>query len=206
MEVLINEFPNLFKGIGRAKVPPISSKVKDNIKPITQKLRSVPINLMDKLKQSLDNFVEEDVLEGPLGPEHGTGWLHNIVIATKKWDPSKIRITLDTRELNKVLQKGEYPIPTVEQLRQNFGKSYRFSSIDCNHTFYQFELDEETQKLFYTISPFGIYKFKRMVMGAPPASGECHAKMATIIQGLKVWNRSRMIWWYMEKERFMTNV
>ena len=24
-----------------------------------------------------------------------------------------------------------------------------------------------------------------MVMGAPPASGECHAKMATIIQGLK---------------------
>ena len=73
MEVLINEFPNLFKGIGRAKVPPISSKVKDNIKPITQKLRSVPINLMDKLKQSLDNFVEEGVLEGPLGPEHGTG-------------------------------------------------------------------------------------------------------------------------------------
>ena len=73
----------------------------------------------------------------------------------------------------------------MEQLRHNFGKSDRFSSIDCNHAFYQFELDEETQRLFYAISPFGIYKFKRMVMGAPPASGECHAKMATIIQGLK---------------------
>ena len=33
--------------------------------------------------------------------------------------------------------------------------------------------------------PFGIYKFKRMVMGAPPASEECHAKMAAIIQGLE---------------------
>ena len=185
MELLINEFSNLFKGIGKAKVPPISFKVKDNTKPITQKLRPVPFNLMTKLKQNLDKFVEEGVLEGPLGPEHGTGWLHNIVIATKKWDPSKIRITLDTRALNKVLQKGEYPIPTAEQLRHNFGKSDRFSSIDCNHAFFQFELDEETQKLFYAISPFGIYKFKRMVMGAPPASGECHANMAAIIQGLE---------------------
>ena len=184
MNLLVNDFPSLFKGIGKAKVPPISFKVKDNAKPITQKLRPVPINLMAKLKENLDNFVEEGILEGPLGPEHGTGWLHNIVIAAKKWDPSKIRITLDTRALNKVLQKGEYPIPTAEQLRHNFGKSDRFSSIDCNHAFFQFELDEETQKLFYAISPYGIYKFKRMVMGAPPASGECHAKMAAIIQGL----------------------
>ena len=73
MEILLNEFPNLFKGIGKAKVPLISFRVKDNTKPITQKLRPVPINLMDKLKQSLDDFVEEGVLEGPLGPEHGTG-------------------------------------------------------------------------------------------------------------------------------------
>ena len=56
MNLLINEFPDLFKGIGKAKVPPISFKVKDNAKPVTQKLRPVPINLMAKLKENLDNF------------------------------------------------------------------------------------------------------------------------------------------------------
>ena len=60
------------------------------------------------------------------------------------------------RELNKVLEKGEYPIPRAEQLKNSFGKSDRSSSIDCNHAFFQFELEEETQKLLYAISPFGI--------------------------------------------------
>ena len=129
--------------------------------------------------------MKEGVLEGPLGPEHGTGWLHNIVITGKKWDPNKIRVTLDTRALNKVLEKGEFPIPSAEQLRHNFAGSDRFSTIDCNHAFFQFELDDETQELFYSITPFGIYKWKRLVMGAPPASGECHSKMGMVVQGLK---------------------
>ena len=185
MEELIKGFPNLFKGIGKAKVPPVHFTVKKGAKPVTQKLRPVPANLMSKLKENLDKFVDEDVIEGPLGPEHGTGWLHNLVITTKKWDPSKIRVTLDTRALNKVLEKGEYPIPTAEQLRHSFADSDRFSSIDCNHAFFQFALDEESQELFYSITPFGIYRWKRLVMGAPPASGECHSKMGAIVQGLK---------------------
>ena len=185
MEMLTGKFPGLFQGIGKAKVPPVHFKVKENAKPVTQKLRPVPANLLPKLKENLDNFVKEGILEGPLGPEHGTGWLYNVVITTKRWDPSKIRVTLDTRALNKVLEKGEYPIPSAEQLRHSFGDSDRFSTIDCNHAFFQFEMDAETQELFYSITPFGIYKWKRMVMGAPPASGECHSNMGVIIQGLQ---------------------
>ena len=72
----------------------------------------------------------------------------------------------------------------AEQLRHKFGDSDKFSSIDCNQAFYQFALDEESQELFHSITPFGIYKWKRMVLGAPPVSGECHSKMEAIVQGL----------------------
>ena len=83
LEELIKLFPNLLKGIGKAKVPPVHFTLKEGIKPVTQKLRPVPANLMSKLKENLDKFVEEGVIEGPLGPEHRTGWLHNLVITTK---------------------------------------------------------------------------------------------------------------------------
>ena len=79
LEELIKLFPNLLKGIGKAKVPPVHFTLKEGIKPVTQKLRPVPANLMSKLKENLDKFVEEGVIEGPLGPEHGTGWLNDLV-------------------------------------------------------------------------------------------------------------------------------
>ena len=98
-------------------MPPVHFTVKEGAKLVTQKLRSVPANLMSKLKENLDKFVDEGVIEGPLSPEHGKGWLHNLVITTKKWDPTKIRVTLDTRGLNKVLEKGPVSQDTQNDLR-----------------------------------------------------------------------------------------
>ena len=71
----------------------------------------------------------------------------------------------------KALEKEEYPIPMADQLTPNFRGSYWFSSIDCIHAFYEFEIDEETQKVLYATTPVGKYRFKRMLIGAPPTSG-----------------------------------
>ena len=40
-------------------------------------------------------------------------WISNVVVATK---PGKIRICLDPQELNKVIQRPKYLIPTLEEL------------------------------------------------------------------------------------------
>ena len=81
----------------------MSFKVKSMVHAVTQKLRPITLNLMDKLKENLDTLAGEELIEGPLGPEHGTRLLQNIVSAIKKWDQSKIRITLDTRAHNKLI-------------------------------------------------------------------------------------------------------
>ena len=57
---------------------------------MTQKQRQVPIRLMQPLKQQLDQFVAEGVIVGPLGAEHATGWVHNMVISAKREDKTKI--------------------------------------------------------------------------------------------------------------------
>lgn len=136
----------------------------------------------------------EDVIEGPLGSEHATGWVSNVVIQAKNYElgdesveagKSNIRVTLDTRLMNDAVKTVHFPIPTSEELRHEFNGSDRYSVIDLNHCFHQFEMDEESHDLFVFITPQGLFRFKRLVMGTPPASGECHTRVKKILEGLK---------------------
>ena len=185
MDALVKEFKGVFKGTGKAKVPPIHINMKENAKPVAQKQRPVPIHLMGPLKEKLKEFKKAGIVEGPLGQEHATGWVHNVVLTGKKYDPKAIRLNLDTRLMNKYVEKAAYPIPTAEQVRHRFIGSDRYSVLDLKDGFHQFEIDKETQELFKFTTPEGIYKYKRLVMGTPPASGECHGKMQEMLRGLK---------------------
>ena len=147
---------------------------------------------MEPLKKHLAELLAEDVIEGPLGSEHATGWVSNVVITAKKYDPdggkearSKIRMNLDTRLMEDVVLTAHFPIPTAEQLRHQFEGSDRYSVIDLNHAFHQFEIDEESRALFVFTTPFGLYRFKRLVMGTAPASAECHTKLKDLLEGLE---------------------
>ena len=90
MAILLDKYQDMFKGIGQARVAPIHIEVVQGTKPVTQRQGQVPIHLMEPLKQQLDQFVAEGVIEGPLGAEHATGWVHNVVISAKIWDKKKI--------------------------------------------------------------------------------------------------------------------
>ena len=57
--------------------------------------------------------------------------------------------------------------------------------MDCRDSYFHFLLDPESQNLFKFHGEYGMYRFKVLVMGTPPASGECHNAMAFILQGLK---------------------
>ena len=40
---------------------------------------------MQPLKEKLEEFVQEGVLEGKLKSERARGWVHNMVLTKKKW-------------------------------------------------------------------------------------------------------------------------
>ena len=140
MEALVKEYKDLFEGIGLAKVPPIHIHMEKDARPVTQKQRPVPVHMLEPLQKKLDEFVDAGVIEGPLGAEHATGWVHNVVLCGKKWDPTAIRLNLDTRFMNKHVKKLNFPIPTPDQLRHEFHNSDRFSNLDMNHAFHQFAI------------------------------------------------------------------
>ena len=78
-----------------------------------------------------------------------------------------------------------FPIPTAEQLRYKFLESDRYSTLDMNHAFHQLELRDSSKDLFKFTTPYGLFRFNRLVMGAHGASAECHAKLSKILEGLE---------------------
>ena len=184
MESLIKEYSMLFKGIGKAKIEPIHIYTKKGREPVAQRQRPVARHYMEPLKKHLEELLQGDVIEGPLGSEHATGWVSNVVITGKAWDKDRIRMNLDTRLMADNVKQTHFPIPTCEQLRHEFQGSNRFSALDLNHAFHQLEIDEESRKLFVFTTPFGLFRYKRLVMGTPPASSECHDKIKKLLEGL----------------------
>ena len=96
-----------------------------------------------------------------------------------------MRINVDMKKMNEFIVKKTIPIPTTENLRHNLKGSDWFTALDCSDSFFHFLLDEVSKDLFKFYGINGVYRFKVLVMGTPPASGECHAAMSKIPQGLK---------------------
>ena len=63
----------------------------------------------------LNELLKGDVIERPLPSEDATGWVSNMVIENKKWDTSKIRLTLDTWMMGDFILWTHFHIPTYEQ-------------------------------------------------------------------------------------------
>ena len=155
-----------------------------NVKPIQQKPRPIVIHYAQKFKNHIAELKAAGVVSGPLGSEYASGWISNPVIVCKKWDPSKIRVTLDTRHMESAVQTSKFPIPAWQELRHNFRGSDRFSVLDINHAFHQFPMDEESRKLFVFHTPMGLHTYNTLVMGTAPASSECHENIRIILEGL----------------------
>ena len=66
MKEIVEEHSEVFKGMGRAKVPPIHIQLKEGAIPVLQGKRPIPIQLRDATLKKLKELKENDLIEGPL--------------------------------------------------------------------------------------------------------------------------------------------
>ena len=191
MDKLAGEFQDIFGGVGRYKGPEIKIQIREDISPVIQARRRIPLHYVKPLEDHLKELLEEDVIEGPLVEEEDGTWISNLVITDKKWDGEgkkagdrvQIRANLDCRELNEYVYQTHEPIPTSDELRHKLQGSNKFSTLDMVHSFHQFVLEPEARKLFTFRAPGGLYRYKRLVMGNNPASSEAHKRVKMALAG-----------------------
>ena len=80
-----------------------------------------------------------------------------------------VRLVLDMRQANRAIKRTHYPVPTLDELLEEFNGKTVYSKLDLLHGYHQIPLAEESRKLTTFITHSGLYRFKRLVQGASGA-------------------------------------
>ena len=70
-----------------------------------------------------------------------------------------VRICIDPKDLNNVIQREHYPMKTVEEIVAEMPNAKIFSTLDAISGFWTLKLDEERSELTTFQTPFGRYRF-----------------------------------------------
>ena len=122
-EKIVNEFPDVFKGIGRLKDRQVKLHTKESVEPVALPLRHTPYNLRTKVEEKIDELLKADIIE-PV--EEASKWVNPIVIVPKS--NGEIRLCLDMRRANEAIERVRHPIPTVDEILQGMNGSKIFSN------------------------------------------------------------------------------
>ncbi|XP_067928162.1 uncharacterized protein [Watersipora subatra] len=127
-----------------------------------QPVRRLPFGYREKVKQNLDNLLANDIIEPVEGV--GTSWVSPLVCVMK--DSGEIRQTIDMRLANKAILRERHPVPTVKEMLAGLQGAKVFSKLDLNQGFHQVELDPNSRDITTFITPFGLFRYKRLIQGA----------------------------------------
>jgi len=164
---LIKDYKEVFNG-GLGCFPgEYKIKIKENSEPRLNPPRRVPESIKEELKNTLSEMCKLEVI---VKVERPMSWSSNLVIVEKQ--DKSLRVCLDPVELNKVIIRDQFLIPTLEELRLNLNNKKWFTLFDLKNGFWQIKLDEESSSLCTFSTPFGFYRFTRLPFGLSCAPEE----------------------------------
>ena len=121
--------------------------------------------LRAKGRETLQSLVNQDVIISVTTP---TPWISSMVVVPKAND-TQLRICLDPRNLNRAVQRENYPLPTIEDIATRLHGAKVFTKLDVRNGFWHVKLSEESSYLTTFNTPFGCYRWKRLPFGISSA-------------------------------------
>ena len=178
-EEILARFPSVFSdGVGQLSGE-YKIRIDPNAHPVQHVPRRVAVALRPKLRETLENLVEQDVIEQVTTP---TPWISSLVVVPKK--NGKLRVCLDPKDLNNAIQRENYPLPTIEEIATRLHGAKAFTLLDVRNGFWHVKLEDESSYLTTFHTPFGRYRWKRMPFGISSAPEVFQRKMHEFAEGL----------------------
>ena len=134
------------------------------VKPGSQPKRQRAFQQQGERAAALKLIIEEYIDRGWIEPSH-SDWGAPAFVVPKK-QPGEWRLVVDYRGLNSVTQNDSYGLPLIGQLIQKQMKRRMFTVLDMKKGYHQMPLAEDSRKFTAMTTPFGLWQWKVMPMGA----------------------------------------
>lgn len=138
----------------------------------------------NEVQSQIQKLLDDDVIENSNSPFNSP-----ILLVPKKGvtdDGKKMyRLCVDFRELNKVCVPFSFPLPRIETIVDQLGKSNYFSTLDLSQGFHQVQIEEKDREKTAFSSDYGHYQFKRCPFGLKTMPGFFQSLLNGILTGLQ---------------------
>nr|ABA95369.1 retrotransposon protein, putative, Ty3-gypsy subclass [Oryza sativa Japonica Group] len=145
--------------LAREEVIEHSLHVKEDAKPIKQRLCRFAQDRKDAIKEELTKLLAAGFIKEVLHPD----WLANPVLVRKK--TGQWHMCVDYTDLNKSCPKDQFGLPCIDQVVDSTAGCELLSFLDCYSGYHQIRLKDSDCLKTSFITPFGAYCYITMSFG-----------------------------------------
>ena len=163
-EQILQEYPDVFEGVGKFPGPPYHIRVDPKVTPKQTPCRPIPIHLKDVFHKELNQMLQAGVL---LSVTEATLWINSFVLVEKRGDHEqvKLRICLDPNNSNKAVMRELYHFRTPKDNSHMLADAHILTVCDCKKGYWHQMLDEASSYLTTFNTEVGRYRFTVMPFG-----------------------------------------
>ena len=130
--------------------------------PKRQATRRIPFAARQEITSQLDKMQRNNVIKPSESP-----WASPVVLVRKR--DGTLRFWIDYRALNSVTRPDLFPLPRINDLLDQLGKSKFFSTLDLKSGYWQIRVSADSQEKTAIITHQGLYQFRVMPFGVTNA-------------------------------------
>ena len=140
----------------------VSIDIPKEAKPVHKRPYRVHPRYTTQLDREIKVLLEQGVVEPSFGD-----WASPALVVPKPGRPEDIRLVVDFRAVNKMVQKDAHPLPRIDDtFIQVSSKQPRFfTSLDLQSGYFQIDLDKESRKFTAFCTPHHSLQFTRVPQG-----------------------------------------
>ena len=160
-EQILQEYPDVFEGIGKFPGPPYHIQVDPKVTLKQTPCRPIPIHLKDAFQNEINQMLQASVL---LPVTEATPWINSFVLIEKRDNHGqvKLRICLYPTNLNKAVMREPYHFRTPKDISHMLADAHILTVCDCKKGYWHQTLDEASSYLTTFNTEVGRYRFTVM--------------------------------------------
>lgn len=147
--------------------------------PIYTKSYRYPHHFKKDVHEQIQEMLDNGIIQPSVSPYSAPIW-----VVPKKQDASgkkKVRVVIDYRKLNEKTIDDRFPMPQIEEILDNLGKSVYFTTLDLKSGFHQIPMDPAHKEKTAFSTDKGHFEFNRMPFGLKNAPATFQRAMNNIL-------------------------